>query len=152
MNNTTFLLLTFFLPWILVFFIKRNEIARFMEVTWLTIVMNVLLYDCGLTLNLWTIKENAFPFHVLPPFFFGLYPVLTIYILKYSFGRFWRYLTLNIISDILFSFVFLPWLVSRGVHGYVHYPVVLILALSQAIIIYVYQLIREETFLKPTKA
>lgn len=118
---------------------KKEDVKGLLEIAWFAIVINVLVYDFGYNLNLWDIKQNVYPFLYMPTFFFGLYPVITMWIFKLSYRSFWKYLALNALADVIFAYVFLPWLVRRGLHSHINYFAVLLLALAQAIIIYLYR-------------
>jgi len=93
------------LPWFTLFFMKRGEIKRYMPVALFAIVLTTIIHDIGITLGFWVVQEAAFPFNEMMPYFYGLIPVLTIWIFKFTNGRFWVYMVTNAILDLGFYFL-----------------------------------------------
>lgn len=147
MSNSSLLWSTFILPWLTLFFINQNELKRFLPVAWFTTVLNVLLYELGISLHLWNVAETVYPLTTTPPFFFGAYPVMTLWIFTLSYSRFGLYMTLNVIADAIFAFLFIPWLSARGIayNSSLNYLAVFLAAISQAVIIYLYQISQEKS-------
>lgn len=146
MNNTTILWSTFLLPWLTLLFIKKKELKRFLPVAWFTIVLNVVLYEFGLSFHLWNPSQAVYPFTSTPLFFFGAYPVTTIWIFQLSYSRFRLYLILNALADAIFAFLFIPWLTARGLgnNDLSNFIAIFAAAFSQAIVIYFYQVLQEQ--------
>lgn len=148
MSNSILLWSTLILPWLTLLFMKKEEVKRFLPVAWFTIVMNVILYEIGISLYFWGATDTVYPFTEIPPFFFGAYPVMTIWLFKLSYGKFRLYMTLNVVADAVFAFLFIPWLTSRGIsyNSYPNYVAIFLVAISQAIVIYIYQMSQEGMF------
>lgn len=144
MSNQFFLWSTLIFPWLTLFFVKKDELKRFLPVSWFTIVINTIFYEVGITINFWKIREATYPFTEMPPYFFGFYPVITIWLFKFSYGKFWLYMALNAVCDAVFAFLLCPWMVSRGIFYYVSSLAVFLFAMSIAIAIYAYQMWQED--------
>lgn len=92
-------------PWFTLFFLNKEDIKRFAPpailASYLMIIYNVIAKNE----NHWVINENIIPW--LKPLYvsgiFGGFPVLTLWIFYFTYGRFWRYLITNIILDFLFA-------------------------------------------------
>jgi hypothetical protein len=84
---------------------------------------------------------------------FGLNPVLTMWIFKFTYGRFWFYMLVNIISDIGFSFFFLGYfLPQRGIEDLNTTPTVILLTLIvHAVILYGYQMWQESVLISSSR-
>lgn len=93
----------------------KNEIKRWMPMAVFTMVTNTLIIDSGVGLNIFQIRENIFPLNEMISYNYGLLPVGTIWIFKYTYRKFW----LCSIVEIIFSLVFIrllhPFLHNRGI-------------------------------------
>jgi hypothetical protein len=76
------------------------------------------------------------------PYFYGFMPVLTIWVFKFTYGRFWMYMVTNTILDIGFNFFLLNYfLPSRGIMDFNISPFMsLPITLMHAVVIYGYQM------------
>jgi hypothetical protein len=115
-------------------------------------VVFTFILEAGITLHWWVVTETAFPLVNMPIFVYGAYLVGTIWIFKYTYGRFWIFLATNIILDFILIFFILDWLVQRGVCiFYISYFQVLLITTLLAVLIYGYQMWQEgEALLKTT--
>lgn len=92
-------------PWFTLFLVKRENIKRFMPAamcaSYLMIIYNVVAKNQ----KHWVINETLIPW--LKPLFvsgvFGAFPVITLWVFHYSYGKFWKYLITNIIIDFIFA-------------------------------------------------
>lgn len=141
MSNQIILWATFIVPWLTLFFLKKEDIKRYMPAALISIVLSTIVVDAGVRLGFWVIQETVFPLHVMLPYMYGLYPVATIWILKYTSGSFLIYMLTNAVLDLGFSYLFLEYFIAIrgiavfGITGFQDW----LLALGRAIIIYVYQ-------------
>jgi hypothetical protein len=121
---------------------KREDIKRYMPVALFAIVTTTIVHDVGIRYGFWEVRESAYPFFVMMPYFYGSVPVLTMWIFKFTNGRFWIYMLVNAILDIGFAFyqlgVFFP---SKGIYalvGITSFQVWLI-NIVHAISLYIYE-------------
>lgn len=137
----------FVVPWLTLFFMKRADIKRFMPAALFGTVLTTIIYDIGIRLNIWTLKENVFPFNEMMPLHYGLMIALTLWILKFTYGRFGLYFATNLITDIGFNFVFMGiFLPARGILTLNVPPYqTLIITIIHAALIYGYQIWQEDT-------
>lgn len=92
-------------PWFTLFLIKKENIKRFMPAalcaSYLMIIYNVVADNQ----KHWIINETLIP--GLKPLFlsgvFGVFPVITLWVFHYTYGKFWNYLIINIILDFMFA-------------------------------------------------
>jgi hypothetical protein len=144
----------FILPWLTLLFMKREDVKRYMPVGLFSIVATTFIHDTGITLGYWVVWHAAFPLNEMLPYFYGLIPVLTMWIFKYTNGKFWVYLFANALIDIGFSFYYLnAFLPGRGIYalaGITSFQVWLI-NLGHATVLYGYQKWQENTLLPAVK-
>ncbi len=138
----------FILPWLTLFFMKKEDIKRYMPVALFATVMSIIIHDVGVTLRFWTLGASVFPLNQLFPHDFGLMPVLTLWIFKLTYGRFWLYAVTNLILDIGFNFFFLNiFLRNNGIVDLLISPLQeLPITLLLAVLIYFYQMWQEGIF------
>lgn len=131
------------LPWITTFFMTRTDFKRYMPVALLAIVTATIVHDIGINVGFWVVQEKAFLFNEMLPYFYGVIPVLTMWIFKFTYGRFWTYMMTNTIVDIVFTFyilnIFFP---SRGIYDLVGITSlqVMPITLMHAVLLYGYQM------------
>lgn len=149
MNNNLILWSMFFIPWLTLFFMKKEDIKRYMPVGLLAIVTTTIIHDVGLTLGFWVVLENAFPFHQMLPYFYGNLPVLSMWIFKFTYGRFWLYVITNVVFDIVFAFGLLAYFFpARGIYELVRISSFGVLGINivHMLILYGYQLWQDDVF------
>ncbi|MBP1961170.1 hypothetical protein [Paenibacillus aceris] len=92
-------------PWFTLFLIKKENIKRFMPAaifaSYLMIIYNVV----AMNQKHWVINETLIPW--LKPLFvsgvFGAFPVITLWVFYFTYGKFWKYIIANIIMDFMFA-------------------------------------------------
>lgn len=109
MSNQVILWGTLFLPWLSLLFMPKENIKRYISVGFLSTISSIIVTETGIRYAWWAIQETTFPFAVIPTYAYGLFPVFPMWLLKYTYGRFGLYLTVDTILNILFAFVVLPW-------------------------------------------
>jgi hypothetical protein len=131
-----------FIPWSSLFLMKKDEARRWMPVAMFAVVLSTIIHDVGTALGFWATRESTFPFYQMFPYYFGTMPVLTIWVFKYTYGRFWMYFVINTILDIGFNFFLLNYfLPSRGIYEFSISPFLsLPITLMHAVLIYGYQM------------
>ena len=139
----------FILPLLTLFFIKREDIKRYIPVALFATVLTTIILDVGITLGFWVVRESVFPFNELFPYYLGAMPVLVLWVFKFTYGRFWVYLITNLILDVGFNFFLLDYFLPvRGIFGLVGISPLqsLPITLTHAVLIYGYQIWQEGVF------
>ncbi|WP_425059162.1 hypothetical protein SCACP_38290 [Sporomusa carbonis] len=150
MSNIIIMWSMFLIPWLTLIFMKKEDIKRYMPVGLLAIVTTTIIYDVGTTLGFWTLRESFFPFNYMEPYFYGTIPVLTMWVFKFTEGRFWTYMLTNIILDIGFNFFLLNYFFpSRGIMDFNIPPLFsLPITLTHAAVLYGYQIWQNDMLFK----
>jgi len=144
-NNTTLLWSILILSWVTLIFIKKEEIKRFMPAALFTAVSSGVIYQIGDVLKFWYLKDVAYSLLA-----YGPLPVFSLWILRFTYGRFWLYAIVNVILDLGFAFVVFPWCGRIGVLGIGPWTgiIVYIINFLHATLIYGYQMWQEGTWPK----
>jgi len=140
----------FFIPWLTLFFMKKEDIKRFLPVGLLSALTSVIIHELGISLGLWKYLVTAYPLQ-MAPFLIGLNPVLTMWIFKFTYKKFWWFLAVEIVSNIGFDLWFLPhFLPSRGISQFLSSPfLALVITTVHGIILYLYQMWQEGIYSHP---
>lgn len=107
-------------PWFTLFLIKKESIKRFMPAalcaSYLMIIYNVVANNQ----KHWVINDTIIPW--LKPLFvsgvFGAFPVITLWVFHFTYGKFWKYLITNIIIDFMFAIFPLHYLFQEVLNIY----------------------------------
>ncbi|MCM3237471.1 hypothetical protein M3589_07005 [Heyndrickxia oleronia] len=148
-NKNLFVILMLVLPWLTIPFIEKKTIKRFLPGTIMTSIYLVIEGIHAEKKKWWRFNYKVKPNVIgelpliLGPFFVG-----SIWILKYTFGKFKLYFILNIIIDSFFTYLFIPWMEKT------HYVTLVklskfklsILFLIKSLYMYVVQYIYEKAF------
>lgn len=148
MSNQILLWSTLVVPWLTLFFMKKEEIKRWMPVALYVMVTNFIIADVGFTLQMWEVGENIFPLHDILPTALGVLPIATMWLLKFTYGRFWLYALIELILSVVFAYIVQPWYSSRGIWVFINatplkafFP-----AIPHFISVYLYQMWQEGIF------
>ncbi|MBP2636792.1 MAG: hypothetical protein H6Q72_2699 [Firmicutes bacterium] len=115
MSNQVVLWSMIIVPWLTLFFMKKEEIKRFMPVALFSVITSIVIVEVGQTLGWWIVRETAYPLKTVS-YLFGLNPVMTIWLFHFLYGRFWRYVAIDLILNFGFVFLFLVhFIASRGI-------------------------------------
>ncbi|BBB90191.1 MAG TPA: hypothetical protein PKA28_06490 [Methylomusa anaerophila] len=149
MSNSFIMWLLTLVPWLTLFFMKKEEIKRWMPVAMFAVVLATIIGDIGIRLGVWATREPTFPFSQILPFFYGVMPVLTIWVFKFTYRHFWPYMITNLILDVVFNFFILGYfLPGRGIVDFNISPLLsLPITLLHAVVIYGYQMWQDEALL-----
>lgn len=120
MRNQIILWAMLLVPWLTLFFMKREEIKRYISVGLFSAATSIIIHDVGIRLGIWAVQDIAYPFYSLETYLFGLFPVVTMWVLKFTYGRFWIYMGTNAILDLGFNFFFIGYILpSLGIVSFV---------------------------------
>jgi hypothetical protein len=115
MDNQLLLWGMLILPWLTIFFMKIEDIKRYMPAALFTIVTSLIIAEVGIGLKMWEVKENIYPLNDILPFSLSAFPVATLWFLKFLYGRFWLFSAIQLAFSIAFAYLLLPWLNTRGI-------------------------------------
>lgn len=141
------------LPWLTLLLMNREDVKRFAPVGVLSALTGAIIGEIGGTLHFWGIGESVFPFSHSATFAYGAIPVTSMWVFKFTYGRFWLYLITNAILDLGFAYIILPWFVSIGILSFLRSSLnVYIINWGHQILLYGYQIWQEGIFVKNEKA
>jgi len=148
LSNQVILWSMIIVPWLSLFFMPKDDLKRFMPAGLFIMATGTFIQEVGLSLNMFVIRQNVFPFYVQLPIAYGIMPIATMWLLKFTYGRFWLYALSELIFSIVFSYLVLPWLSTRGTQVMINATSLklLIPTIPHFIIIYLYQMWQEGIF------
>jgi len=92
-------------PWLTLFFLKKEDVKRFMPAGIFASLLMILYNIYAKNQNHWVLNDLLFPW--LKPLFtsgvLGAFPIITLWIFYFTYGKFWVYLLTNIILDFMFA-------------------------------------------------
>ncbi len=99
------------LPWLSTLFIGKSSIKRYSVSSFLVGIFEMINHLYGHQRKWWKFydKPKSFIRDELP-FDIGPYIPLSMWILKYSYGNFKKYVLYNVFANGLFTFLFMPFL------------------------------------------
>lgn len=138
----------FAIPWLTLLFMKKKDIKRYMPLALMAIVTSFIIYELGITFKWWIVTEMAYPLQAMP-FHLGLFPVLTMWVFKFTFRKLWLYLIVELVLNTGFDFLFLGYFLP--VRGILHFETMTRLeavgvTTAHGIILYIYQIWQEGAF------
>jgi hypothetical protein len=139
-----------FVPWLLLVFMKRSMIKRYMPVAIFVTLLITVVYVIAYHYKWWVLPVHLFPWSSIThdSFVFGPYLVGTLWIFRLTYPRFMLYMVTNIIVDGLFAFVFLQWTQWVGIDRLINITELelFLLYVALAAVIFVYQKWQEGIF------
>lgn len=109
------LVATLVIPWLSLFFMKKDSIKRYMPVTILTSLIMTIIFQIAYTYDWWTIHTYIVPWGYMidVSFAYGIFLIGTLWIFYFTAQNFWLYIATNLAMDAIFAFVvlkfLLPW-------------------------------------------
>ncbi|WP_147531621.1 hypothetical protein [Bacillus marasmi] len=96
------------IPWLSLIFIGKRHVKRYSVSGVFIVIFEILNHLYGHKRNWWKFydKRKSFMKDELP-FSVGPYMPISMWILKYSYGNFKKFVFLNVIADGLFAFLFI---------------------------------------------
>jgi len=145
MSNQVLLWSSLILPWLTLFLMKKEDIKRFMPLVLFTLTITVIFIQIGITTGLWIIRETTFPLVSIPTYVYGVYPVGALWIFKFTYGQFWKYLITELVFNFVLVMFVLPWLDRRGIIVF-HSPLIsFFIAMGLGMLLYIYQMWQEDS-------
>jgi hypothetical protein len=94
------------IPWLSLLFLRKREVKRFSFAGVVIVLFEIINHLIGHKQNWWKFydKRNSFIKNELP-FSIGPYMPMSIWLLKYSYGNFKKFVGLNVIADGVFAFL-----------------------------------------------
>jgi hypothetical protein len=94
------------IPWLSLLFLRKREVKRFSLAGVVIVIFEIINHLIGHKRNWWKFynKRKSFITNELP-FSIGPYMPFSIWLLKYSYGNFKKFIGLNVIADGLFAFI-----------------------------------------------
>jgi len=130
---------------------KKEDIKRFISLGLFTLSLGIVVTEIGVTTGLWILQETTFPLAVIPTYIYGIFPVIAMWIFKFTYGRFWIYLVAELVLNISYVTILLPWIAGRGIITFYAPLVSFFVAMSQGMLLYIYQMWQEDTLVPAVK-
>ncbi len=150
MNNQVILAAIVILSWLSLLFMRKEDIKRFMPVGLFATVTSAMILETGITLGWWAYPVKLFPFQNVP-YLYGPIPVATLWLLKFTYGRFWLYVGIDLLLNLFYTLAFEDYFLgSRGVIQFLSVSPMLDVFMTSAlgIVIYGYQVWQESIFVR----
>ena len=151
MSNQVILWGTLIVPWLTLFFMPKEDVKRYMAAGLLSTILSVIVTEIGIRYAWWSILETTYPFAVIPTYSYGFFPVMPMWLLKYTYGRFGPYLAVDTVLNIGFAYFILPWFGNRGIVDFDGGLQVFIFESFIAIVLYRFQIWQEGIFVRSEK-
>jgi hypothetical protein len=137
------------LPWLSLFFLKKESIKRYMPVTIFTALLVTITFEIAYVYKWWVIKEEIVPWGNITnvSFAYGMFFIGTMWIFYFTYRKFWVYLFTNLVVDGLYVFFFAKLIEGKiRVLVNIDKPTLFFVMILQALIIYGYQVWQEGIF------
>ncbi|WP_069187940.1 hypothetical protein [Sporosarcina globispora] len=140
------------IPWFSVPLLGKVSFVRFLPVTTFVNLFMSILSIFAIKNKWWKNKGTLFGSPINLPYMLGIFFVGTLWIFKLTYGKFVKYLLLNIVMDYILAFPFAKLATKVGVFEFKKMrPIVFFyLSVFLAVIIYGYQYIVEQVMKKIT--
>ena len=99
------------IPWFSMFFIGKHSLKRYSVSSFIISIFEILNHLYGHKRKWWEFydKPKSFSRDELP-FDIGPYMPLSMWILKFSYGDFKKFVLINVVANGFFAFLFMPFL------------------------------------------
>jgi hypothetical protein len=143
MSNQVIILIMFIVPGLTLFFIGKQNVIRFFSAGLFTAFTSGIIWQFGSWFGFWHIKEISSPLML-----YTFLPVIAMWVLRFTYGRFWKYVLANAIIDLGFAFFLFPWFDQREIISTGPWTSLIVYAINflHAAIIYVYQVWHERAY------
>lgn len=150
MSNQVILAAIVILSWLSLIFMKKEDIKQFMPAALFATVTSALILETGITLGWWAYPVRLFPLQNVP-YLYGPIPVATMWLLKFTYGRFWLYIGADLLLNLFYTLLFEDYFLgSRGVVQFLRVSPMLDVFMTSVlgIVIYGYQVWQESIFVR----
>jgi len=151
-HNKMFLLVLMLVPWLSVPMLGKRNFKRFLPAAGFIVVWISIESILAKRRVWWRFYEKLIPNTMGElPFLLGPFLIGSIWILRFTFGNFFRYLIVNLVTDVLFVYPGMFILKRLGIISLVrmkHYQMG-ILFMAKSVIMYGFQAIVEKFQKKP---
>jgi uncharacterized membrane protein len=151
MSNHVILWGMVIIPWLSLFLMPGKDVKRFLPAGLFTTFLGIIASEVGVANGWWYFRETIYPLAIFSSFTYGLYPIIPLWVLKYTYGRFWRYLLVETTGNAIFIFIFLPWLASRGILDFPAQLIAFTFTMIIAFLLYSFQMWQEGVFERSAK-
>lgn len=144
MSNQLILWSMLIIPLASLIFLPPKDIRRFMPAALFTALTYIMIVDMGVSWNWWTIRESIYPLNEILPLAFA-FLAIEIWILKYTYGKWWLFVAVEVVLTFGFILIVQPWLSNLGIWVRINVTNFLayLPAIPQFIAIYLYQMWQE---------
>jgi len=144
------------LPWSTLFFMPKKDIKRWMPAALFIMVTTTIIVDVGVRWKVWETYENIYPLSEMISFTYGALPIGAMWILKFTYGRFWLYASVQVVFSLVFILFVLPFLHRRGIFVWLDTNAlggigVFTTTVGHFISLYLYQLWQDEALVLPER-
>ncbi|WP_078434704.1 hypothetical protein [Metabacillus halosaccharovorans] len=149
------LLIMMILPWFTIPLMDRRTFKRFLPASiFISLVVRLESYLAE-SRRWWWIYEKLHPrLRGETPVLWGPFIVGSLWILRFTYGKFYLYMLLNLIIDAFFSYPLLNFFQKLGFGSLVRLSRVklLLIFMFKAVLLYGFQFVKEEYFVKKDEA
>ncbi|WP_160723800.1 hypothetical protein [Bacillus sp. USDA818B3_A] len=150
--NKMFLFVIMLVPWLSVPMLGKKNFKRFLPAAFFITVWISVESILAKKRVWWKFYDKLIP-NVMGelPFLIGPFLIGSIWILKFTFGNFFRYLIVNLVTDVLFVYPGMFALKRMGIISLIrmkHYQMG-ILFMAKSVLMYVFQFMVEKIRKKP---
>jgi hypothetical protein len=134
------------IPWSTLLFMRKQDIKRYSFSGFVIVAFEIINHIIGYKRNWWTFygKKKSFFTNELP-FSLGAYMPLSMWLLKFFFGDFKKFLLANAVSDGMFAFVIIKILKRiKVIKLNMSYPTFFVYLYFKAPILYAVQYLVEK--------
>ena len=142
----------FIIPWLSLFLMDRMALRKYMPVALLATVLNTIIYQMAWTFDWWKYKITLFSWDKVAQVHtvYGVFLVGTIWVFRWTYGRFWVYLLVNLGIDLIYAYGFRALWRAMEITTGGNLPAIgsLSIMLSIAVLLYGYQMWQDNVFAK----
>ncbi|NRG30115.1 hypothetical protein HRF69_23835 [Bacillus circulans] len=145
--SKTLLILSMIVPWVTVPLLGKNTLKRYIAASTFIALMVRLTNIVAKRRKWWWWYEKIHP--RVPgdiPFMLGSFFVGSIWILKWTYGKFFTYMGINMAFDSMFTYVIVPYLTKFGIASLVRISKMQLMYVFTvlALILYAFQFLYEK--------
>ncbi len=150
MSNKLILWLILISPWVTLFFMKKEGIKRYLPVTIFTALLVTIVYEIAYTYKWWELRVTIVPWGNITnvSYAYGAFFIGTLWILYFTYKKFWLYLLTNIVIDGIDAFLITGFMETRKI---IHYANIskfslFLIMVTLSLITYGFQVWHEKVF------